>query len=58
VLRGAVVSLFLIIGILDLLFMLFPDSIYIVSSCHFFPLLMYYHCVDIYMSYCSDIDLS
>ena len=36
---------FLIIGILALLFMVFLDSIYIVSSCHFFPLFICYHCV-------------
>ena len=57
-LRGVGVSLFLIIGILALLFMLFPDSIYITSRCHFFSLFICYHCVHIYMSYCSDIDLS
>jgi len=45
VLRGAGVSLFLIIGSLTLLFMLFPDSIYIMSSYHFFPLFICYHCV-------------
>ena len=35
------VPLFLIIGIHALLFMLFPDSTYIMSSCHFFPLLIW-----------------
>ena len=34
-LQRAGVSLFLIIGILTLLFMLFPNSIFIASSCHF-----------------------
>ena len=42
---GARVSLFFIIGILSLLFMLFPDSIYIMSSCHLFPLFICYHWV-------------
>jgi len=42
---GAGVSLFFTIGILTLLFMLFPNSICIISSCHFFPLFIYYHCV-------------
>ena len=45
VLRGAGASIFLIIGILPLLFTLFPDSIYIVSSCPFFLLFICYHCV-------------
>ena len=36
---------FLIIGILALLFMLFSDSIFIVSSCHFFSLFICYYCV-------------
>ena len=44
-LRGARVPLFLIIGIPALLFMLFPDSIYITSSYHFFPLFICYYCV-------------
>ena len=38
------VSLFFIIGIPSLLFMLLLDSIYIASSCHFF-LFICYHCV-------------
>jgi len=45
VLRRAGVSLFLTIGILTLLFLLFPDYIYIMFSCHFFPLFICYHCV-------------
>ena len=44
-LREAGVSLFLTIGILPLLFMLFPDSIFIASNYHFFPLFICYHCV-------------
>jgi len=38
-------SLFLIIGILTLLFLLFPDSFYIMFNCHFFRLFICYHCV-------------
>jgi len=41
---GAGVSLFLIIDILFLLFILFLDSLCTMSSCHFFSLFIWYHC--------------
>ena len=44
-LQGAGVSLFLIIGILVLLFILFPDSIFIISGCHFLSFIHLLHCV-------------
>ena len=44
-LREAGVPFYLIIGILALLFMLFSNSIHIVSHCHFYHLFLYYHCV-------------
>jgi len=40
---GARVSLFLTVGIPALLFMLFPDSIYIVPRCHFSLLFICFH---------------
>ena len=43
-LQGAEVSLFLIIGIPTLLFMLFPDSLYIASICDFFIILYVIMC--------------
>ena len=57
-LREAGIPLFLIIGILALLFMLFSDSIYIVSSCDLFLYSFAIIVLNIYMSYCSVIGLS
>ena len=44
-------------------FLLFYSCYFLILSLShpvaiFFPLLIYYHCIDIYMSNCSDIDLS